>query len=65
MFNLCENSAFARNEEKSVKYLNVKMTIEEKQALEEMREIIGEKYVSNVVRIALKNLYNELRHEIN
>lgn len=60
MFNLCENSAFARNEKKSIKVKGVKMTPDELEAINEMQEYYQEKYFSNLVRMGLKILYDDM-----
>lgn len=60
MFNLCENSAFARNEKKSIKVKGVKMTIDELKAVDEMQQYYQEKYFSNLVRMGLKILYDDM-----
>lgn len=61
MFELCKNGAFARSKEVSKKALSFKVSESEYEAIKELMEFHGEIYSSNVIRIALKKIYEEMQ----
>lgn len=61
MFDLCKNSAFPRTDKKSVKILSIKVTDSEEKALDEMKVYYGEKYTSNLIRMGLKLIYDDMK----
>lgn len=63
MFKLCENPAYARNTEQSSKVLTFKATSGEVEVIKDMMEHYNEKYMSNLIRLALNGLYNEMIKE--
>lgn len=65
MFKLCENAAYARNSKQSNKVLTFKATTEEVDAIKDMMDFYNEVYMSNILRIALNDLYEKMQNEKN
>lgn len=65
MFKLCENAAYARNSKQSNKVLTFKATTEEVEVIREMMGFYDEVYMSNILRIALNDLYKKMQNEKN
>lgn len=60
MFDLCENSAYSRSAKKSTVVKGIKMNDDEILVVEEMLNYYGEQYFSNLVRMGLKKLYDDM-----
>ena len=65
MFKLCENAAYARISKQSNKVLTFKATTEEVEVIREMMGFYDEVYMSNILRIALNDLYKKMQNEKN
>lgn len=63
MFDLCENSAYARTEKRSDKVVAIKVSEDERKVIDEMVTFFGQKYASNVIRMGLKVMYNEMQEK--
>ena len=60
MFDLCRHGAFARGKEVSKKALSFKVSESEYEAIKDLMNFHGEIYSSNIIRMALKKMYEEM-----
>lgn len=61
MFNLCEHTAYSRNVERSKKVITFKVSPQEEEALKNMLEYYNQRYMSNLIRIALEDLHDKMK----
>ena len=65
MFDLCTNPAVSRTSVRSKKQIAVKITKDEDEVIKEMMAFYNEQYSSNILRLGLKKLYDDMLAEKN